>query len=220
MTPRAAPGRRPLVVGLAGGSASGKSALARAIAAALAPRRVAVLAQDAYYRGLPPGADPARVSFDEPEALDGPRFAADLARLAAGLAVRPPRYCFVRHRRLGAGPLVPPGEVVLAEGLFVLHDPAVRDGLDLAIFVDCPEPVRLARRLARDTAERGRTPAAVVRQFRTSVQAAHLAHVEPSRARADLVLVNVGALPAIAEVAARVIVERLAAPPAAVRGAA
>jgi uridine kinase len=204
--------RIPFVVGIAGGSGSGKTSLARAVAAALGSDRVAMLAHDAYYRDrghLPPAAR-AALSFDVPDAFDHTLFVAHLQALRTGRPVTPPRYCFVTHRRLRPGEPVAPRPVVLVEGILLLHDPGVRRALDFAIFLDAPESVRLARRIARDTAERGRTAESVRAQFAATVRAAHTEYVEPSRAWADLVLASVGPLRPIAEIAAAVILDRWA----------
>jgi uridine kinase len=199
--------RPPFVVGIAGGSGSGKTTLARALATMLGPDRVAVVAQDAYYRDrgdVDPAAREA-LDYDVPDALDRPRFLADLARLRSGQPVRPPRYCFATHRRLGDGPATAPRGVVLVEGILLFHDPAVRDALDLRIFLDAPPALRRQRRIARDTVERGRTYDSVVRQFTTAVHPAHVAYVEPTKAFAHLVLLNAGPLAPLVEVAAAVI---------------
>jgi len=201
----------PFLVGIAGGSGAGKTALTRALQADLGPQRVAVLAHDAYYRdrGDLDAAVRAALDFDAPDALDHERFLADLAALRRGEPARPPRYCFVTHRRLGAGPPVEPRDIVLVEGVLLFHDPAVRAVLDLKVWVDAPAQVRLARRLARDVVERGRTRESVVAQCHATVFPAHARWVEPTRAWADLVLLNAGRLEAAAEVAAAVIRGRL-----------
>lgn len=203
---------RPFLVGIAGGSGAGKTALAGALVAALGPQGVACLSHDAYYRdrsALPPAAR-ARLDYDAPEAFDQALFLAHLDALRRGQPVRPPRYCFATHTRLGPAAPVPPHPIVLVEGILLLHDPAVRERLDLRIFVDAPEAVRLARRMTRDIAERGRTAQAVLEQCQATVLPAHARWVEPSRAWADLVLLNAGRLEAAAEVAAAIIRDRLA----------
>jgi len=193
--------RLPLLVGIAGGSGSGKTALARAAADALGSARAAILAQDAYYRDRGDLAPQARAAldFDAPSALDRELFLDHLARLRRGKAVRPPVYCFVTHRRQGAAPPMRPRPVVIVEGVLLFHDPDVRASLDLRIFVDAPERVRLARRLARDVAERGRQADEVLAQCRATVLPAHTRFVEPTRTRADLVLDNTGALESVVE---------------------
>jgi uridine kinase len=200
----------PFVVGIAGGSGSGKTALAGALAEALHPLSVARLAQDAYYRDRSgwPAAARERLNFDAPEAFDLDLLVEHLAALGRGRPVRPPVYCFATHCRQGLGAPVPPGQVVLVEGLLLFAEARVRERLDLRVYLDAPEPLRLARRLARDVRERGRTERSVVLQCRRSALPAHRRWVEPSRAWADLVLVNTGRLEAVAEVAATIIRDR------------
>jgi uridine kinase len=205
----------PFLVGIAGGSGSGKTALAHSLRESLRPARAVSFAQDAYYRdrgALPPGAR-ARLDFDAPDAFDLDLFVEHLAALRRGQPVRPPHYCFVTHRRRGQAEPVGPADIVLVEGLFLFVDPRARELLDLLIYLEAPEPVRLARRLARDVAERGRTEQSVILQCRRSAFPAHVRYVEPSRAWADVVLVNAGALGAVAEVAATVIRARRAPRP-------
>jgi len=205
----------PFLVGIAGGSGSGKTALAHALRESLRPARAVSFAQDAYYRdrgALPPGAR-ARLDFDAPDAFDLDLFVEHLAALRRGQPVRPPHYCFVTHRRRGQAEPVGPADIVLVEGLFLFVDPRARELLDLLIYLDAPEPVRLARRLARDVAERGRTEQSVILQCRRSAFPAHGRYVEPSRAWADVVLVNADALGAVAEVAATIIRARRAPRP-------
>ena len=211
----AAPGEGaapPLLVGVAGGSGSGKSTLCRALAGILGPERVALLSHDAYYRdrSAVPAAMRERLDYDVPDALDQSLFLAHLTALRAGAAIEPPRYCFATHRRLGAGPAVAPRPIILIEGILLLCDPAVRVALDLGIFLRAPERLRLQRRLARDTTERGRTPESVLNQFHATVRPAHAQWVEPSQERADLVLSTAGPIEPLAEIAARVIADRLA----------
>lgn len=202
----------PYLVGIAGGSGAGKSALATAMTSLLGPADVARICHDAYYRdrGELPAAERTRLNFDVPDALDQELFRSHLVALRRGETVTPPSYCFVSHRRLGAGEPVEPREIVLVEGILLFHDPGVRDALDLKIYVDAPDTVRVARRLARDTAERGRTADSVLGQYRTTVLPAHARYVEPTKAYADLVLLNAGRLQPVAEVATAIIRDRLA----------
>jgi uridine kinase len=203
---------RPFLVGIAGGSGSGKTTLARALVETLASVGVAVVSHDAYYRdrsGVAGGLE--MLDWDVPEALDQPAFLADLHRLRSGASVRPPCYCFASHRRLGRGPRVVARPVVLVEGILLFHDPDVRATLDFRIFLDAPVAVRAARRLARDTAERGRTRDTVLRQLAASVHPAHATYVEPTKVFADLILLTAGPLPPLVEVASTVIRARLAA---------
>jgi len=202
----------PFVAGVAGGSGSGKTALCRTLAGALGPARVSTLCHDAYYRdrGDMPAAERAAVNYDVPDAFDTPLFLQHLRALRAGRPARPPRYCFVTHRRIGDDAAIEPRPVLLVEGILLLHEPDVRGLLDVAFFLDVPDDVRLARRIARDTSERGRTRRSVLSQFEATVRGAHAAHVEPTKAFADVVLSNVSRVDRVAEVAAQVIRERMA----------
>jgi uridine kinase len=202
----------PLFVGVAGGSGSGKSSLARALLAALGPARAALLTHDAYYRDrgtLAPSAR-AAVNYDVPDAFDQALFLEHLAALRGWRPVRPPAYSFATHRRTGYAPAVAPRPIVVIEGILLLWEPAVRAALDLTIYLDAPERVRLERRLARDVAERGRTTDAVLAQFAATVRDAHRTYVEPTRAMADLVLATTGRIEPIAEIAVAVILDRFA----------
>lgn len=202
----------PMLVGIAGGSGSGKSSLARTLAAALGDTQVARLSHDAYYRDRAALSAAARaaVDYDVPQALDQELFVAHLNALRAGVTIHPPRYCFETHRRLGDDAAVEPRPVVLVDGILLLWDPAVRAALDLSIFLDAPERVRLERRLARDVGERGRSTTSVLAQFDATVRRAHAAYVEPSRALADLVLSTTGRLEPLAEIASALVLDRLA----------
>jgi uridine kinase len=176
------------VIGLAGGSGSGKTWLASALREALGERCVH-LEHDAYYRPLP--ADrrdrPDDWNFDEPSALESDLLVRHLAALRAGATVDVPTYGFERHARVGARPLAP-APLVLVEGILLLAEPALVAALDLRVFVDTPEDVRLERRLTRDVRERGRTAVSVRERFTRFVSPMHARYVEPSRVQADLVL--------------------------------
>ncbi len=179
------------IVGLAGGTASGKSTVARGVARALGERCL-VLAHDWYYRTLPPehAANPVGYNFDHPRALDTHLLVADLDRLRRGEPARVPDYDFARHARRSEEHWrsLAPRPVVLVEGILVLEDADVRARLDLSVFVHAPEVTRLARRIARDRAQRGRTEAEVREQYARTVGPMHERYVEPSREHADLVL--------------------------------
>lgn len=205
-------GARPFAVGIAGGSGSGKSSLVRALTGALGTERVATLGHDAYYRdrGELPAVERAALNYDMPDALDTELFLTHLATLRAGQPVRPPRYCFSTHRRIGVEEVVEPRAILLVEGILLLHDPRTRALLDFSIFLDVPDGARLSRRMARDVGERGRTRRSVLSQFEATVRGAHATYVEPTKSLADLVLLNVGRLDRLAEVAATVIEDHAA----------
>ena len=202
---------RPLVVGIAGGSGSGKSALIDALGVILGADRVAGLAHDAYCgnRAELPAAERAALGYDTPEAFDTELFLLHLETLRAGLPVRPPRFCFSTHRRLGWDAVVEPRPIVLVEGVLLLHDPRVRALLDLSIFLDVPDAVRVARRCRGDVGETGRTRRSGLAVYDAIARGSHARYVEPTKALADLVLLNAGRLDRLAEIAATVIGDRL-----------
>lgn len=177
-----------VTVGIGGPSGSGKTLLAREVAGSLPAGQL--LSLDSYYRDLadlPPGRR-AAVNFDDPAALDWDLLAGHLRRLAAGSPVRVPRYDFAVHARHGSAGTLRPDRDLVVEGLFALHQARVRGFLDLAVFLDAPEEVCLARRIARDIRRRGRTEESVREQWRRCVSPMRRRHVEPTRDRADLVL--------------------------------
>lgn len=180
----------PLVVGIAGGSGSGKTTVVREIVRGVAPEPVGVLHHDAYYRdrsGLP-AEERASLNFDHPDALDTALLASHLDALRLGSPVDVPIYDFESHTRRTKCLRIEPARLIVVDGLLVLADPAVRDRLDLKVYVDTAPDVRFIRRLERDLAERGRSVEDVVRQYLTSVRPMHLGHVEPSRRHADVII--------------------------------
>jgi uridine kinase len=202
---------RPFLVGIAGGSGSGKSTLVRALTALLGADRVATLSHDAYYghRGELPAAERASLGYDAPEAIDIEVFLGHLVALRARQPVRPPRYCFSTHRRIGVEGPVEPRPIVLVEGVLLLHDPRVRALLDLTIFLDVPDATRLSRRTAGDVSEAPATRRSALSVYDAIVGGSHARYVEPTKTLADLVLLNVGRLDRLAEIAAAVILDRI-----------
>jgi uridine kinase len=185
---------RPLVVGVAGGSASGKSTVVGELVRQLEPIRAAVLRHDAYYHDLShlPPARRADVNVDHPDSLQTELLAEHVAALVAGRPVDVPLYDFATQTR-GANPrVVHPAPVVIIEGILVLADARLRTLLDLRVFVHVNERDRLARRLARDVAERGRSAASVRERHERVVQPMHARFVEPSRRWADVTIIDGG----------------------------
>jgi uridine kinase len=180
----------PLVVGIAGGSGSGKSTVVDALVEGLAPEPIAHLPHDRYYRDLTglPAEDRARENFDHPDALETSLLVRHLDQLRDGRAVVPPSYDFGRHLRRVGVDVVGPARLVIVEGVLVLAEPELRERMDLRVFVDADADLRLARRLARDRAERGRSTASILEQYEATVRPMHLAFVEPSRHHAHLIL--------------------------------
>jgi uridine kinase len=178
-----------LVIAVTGGSGSGKSLFARALAGRLAPRSVVLISEDDYYRRIDePDFDPRHFDFDAPSALDHGLLAHHLASLRRGETIRRPVYSFRIHAPLKRRVLTAPAQVVIVEGLHVLHDGDVRAQLDFSIFLDVDDDLRFIRRLLRDTRERGRSVRSVTDQYLATVKPAHDRYVGPSRAVADLVL--------------------------------
>ncbi|MEN8151549.1 MAG: uridine kinase [Planctomycetota bacterium] len=178
------------VIGITGGSGSGKSTLALTLRNRLGRSRCATLCLDSYYHDLSalPPAERAETDFDVPAAVDLDLLAAHLRALKAGKTVRPPRYDFATHTRSGEGDRVFPREHVIVEGLFLMADETVAAAIDLLLYVETPDGTRLARRIARDTAERGRTDAEVIRRWEEHTRPSCDAHVLPARGRADLIV--------------------------------
>ncbi len=187
-----------MLVGVAGGSGAGKTAIVRAFAGRVGEARSVVLQHDWYYRDLSsvPRAERARRNYDHPEALETPLLVAHLEELRRGCAVEAPRYDFTTHAREPETRRVEPRELVLVAGILVLDDAALRDVLDLRVWVEAPDDVRFLRRLARDMEERGRGQESVIVQYAESVRPMYVEFVEPSRRFADLVLQGQGELSA------------------------
>ncbi len=186
-----APGpHAPHLIGIAGHSGAGKTALARELAAALRGAPGDVLSLDAYYvdrSGVDPAAR-ARLDYDGPEALDWDLLRGHLRRLAAGRPIERPVYDFRRHVRSPRTERLVPGRAVVVEGRLALYDAAVRALLGTRVYIATDTETCLRRRVARDTRERGRTAAAVRAQWAATVQPAFARHVEPTRRHADLVV--------------------------------
>jgi uridine kinase len=179
------------LVAIVGGSASGKSWLADQLASALGVH-AGRLTQDDYYRDwshLPPE-QRIQVNFDHPEALDWFELESALRDLRDGRPCRQPTYDFHTHSRQPGCLLVPPSGIMIVDGLWLLHRPEIRGLFDLSIFLHCDVNERFRRRLARDVAERGRTPEAVHRQFHETVEPMHGQFVDPQARWADVVLTH------------------------------
>lgn len=177
------------MVAIVGGSGSGKSWLAARLLAKLGTEG-GILALDDFYRDLShlSKEERAAVNFDHPDAIEWPLFIRCLDGLLAGARVELPRYDFTSHTRRGEGRIWEPCPVVILDGLWLLRRVEIRRRCALTVFVDCPEDVRLSRRLARDRQQRGRTEASILRQFQTHVAPMHNRFVEPQAGHADLVI--------------------------------
>lgn len=183
-----------LVVGIAGGTASGKTTVARKVHEALSPSRVAFIDQDSYYKDLKHlSLDERReVNFDHPDAFDTELLESHLQQLKSGKAVEKPVYNFVTSTREPRTVPVNPAEIILIEGILVLHMEQVRKELDVRIFVETEDDVRIIRRLTRDIKERGRDFDHVVHQYFRHVRPMHMGFVEPSKRWADIIVPHGG----------------------------
>ncbi|HYE94586.1 MAG TPA: uridine kinase [Rubricoccaceae bacterium] len=179
-----------VVIGIAGGSGSGKTTVQRRIFERFGPGRIARLDHDAYYRDLAhlPLDERARFNFDHPDALETPLLVGHLDELLAGRAVEKPTYDFTTHRRRAETERVEPRPVIMVEGILILAEPALRQRMDIKLYVDAPDDVRLIRRIERDLHERGRSLEAVLEQYRRTVRPMHLEFVEPSKRYADVII--------------------------------
>lgn len=183
----------PLVLGIAGGTASGKTTVARKIHEAFASR-VAFIDQDSYYRPLDHLSLEERreVNFDHPDAFDSELLVAHVKALKAGESVEKPVYDFVSSTRQANTLSVNSADLILIEGILVLHMDALRTEMDVRIFVETEDDVRIIRRLTRDIKERGRDFDHVVHQYFRHVRPMHMAFVEPSKRWADIVVPHGG----------------------------
>ncbi|HZX93740.1 MAG TPA: uridine kinase [Myxococcales bacterium] len=185
---------RPLTIGIAGGTASGKTTVARRLVERLAGHAVAFLDQDAYYRDLGDMTLEERRSFnfDHPDAFDTELLVSHLRDLQAGRAVEKPVYSFAEYTRTRETVHVNPGDVIIVEGILVLALPPLRHELDVKVFVDSDSDVRVIRRLSRDIKERGRDFDGVIEQYFRSVRPMHHGFVEPSKRYADIIIPHGG----------------------------
>ncbi len=179
-----------LIVGIAGGSGSGKSTVARRIAGSLAASQVAFIDMDAYYKDFShlPMEERRQVNWDHPEALDVDLLVSHLALLRGGKAVEKPTYDFVLHARTSHTERIEPGLVVVIDGILLFADERVRSLCDVKVFVDADADIRLIRRIRRDMAERGRPLDEILAQYLSTVQPMHLQFVEPSKRYADVIV--------------------------------
>ena len=180
---------KPLIIGIAGGTGSGKSTVARRIAEALTPASVAFLDMDAYYRNFVQLTldERRKVNWDHPDAFDIDLLVTHLDHLASRRAIDKPVYDFVQHARAAETKPVAAADVIVIDGILLFVDDRVRARCDVKVFVDADADERLIRRIRRDMKARGRPLAEILDQYLTTVQPMHLQFVEPSKRYADLI---------------------------------
>ena len=181
---------KPLIIGIAGGSGSGKSTVARRVAEALADASVAFIDMDAYYRNYAhlPVEERRRVNWDHPESFDLDLLVRQLSHLQSGEGVDKPVYDYVTHTRKAETKWVPPADVIVVDGILLFVDERVRELCDVKVFVDADADIRLIRRIKRDLLKRGRPLEEILQQYLTTVQPMHLQFVEPSKRYADVIV--------------------------------
>ena len=181
---------KPLIIGVAGGSGSGKSTVARNVAQALQTESVAFIDMDAYYLNFAhlPLPERRKINWDHPEAFDWELLVGQLTQLAAAESIEKPVYDFVSHTRSDRTLIVPPAHVVVVDGILLFSDARVRDLCDVKVFVDADPDIRLIRRIRRDMSKRGRPLDEILEQYVTTVQPMHLQFVEPTKRYADVIV--------------------------------
>ncbi len=180
---------RPFVLGIAGGSGSGKTTITKAVVERLGGD-VDILQHDAYYLHRPelPLEDRAQLNYDHPDSLETTLMVEHLCALLDGRSADVPQYDFSQHLRRTETRRVDPAPIIVVEGILVLSEPSLRRHMDLTVFVDTDADLRLTRRLQRDVNERGRTVDSVLAQWERTVRPMYLAFVEPSKRHADLIV--------------------------------
>jgi uridine kinase len=181
---------KPITIGVAGGTGSGKTTVALKILERVGLDRIAYLSHDAYYRdasNLPP-AERGQLNFDHPDSLDNDLLISHLRQLQAGHPVEAPVYDFKTHSRRAETRRVDPQPAILVEGILIFADKRLRDLMDVKVFVDTDADLRFIRRLQRDITERGRSPESVINQYLRTVRPMHLEFVEPSKRYADVII--------------------------------
>jgi uridine kinase len=182
--------QRRILIGIAGGSASGKTLVAERITGELGSRKIVILKQDSYYRDIAhlPIEERRRQNFDHPDAFDRELLAEQLRVLLQGGAVEMPVYDFKRHLRLKKTIPIAGCRILIVEGILILDDPILRALMDIKVYIDTDADIRLLRRIRRDVTERGRTLESVIEQYNGTVRPMHLQFVDPSKRFADIII--------------------------------
>jgi uridine kinase len=181
---------RALTVGISGGTGSGKTTITNRLIEALSEDKILILQQDHYYKDLPhlPIEERAKQNFDHPDSLDTALLVSHVQALREGNAIERPVYDFTQHRRVSATVHLEPRPALIVEGILIFENPALRNLLDIKIFVDTDADLRFIRRMRRDVRERGRTAESVVQQYLSTVRPMHMEFIEPSKRYADIII--------------------------------
>jgi uridine kinase len=180
----------PVIIGVAGGTGSGKTTVAREVLKRAGTQKITLIQHDAYYKDLSnlPPSQRAMQNFDHPDALENSLLIHHLKELKAGQRVAVPVYDFTTHTRTAKTQLTGPNPIILLEGILIFADPELRQLMDVKIYVDTDPDIRFIRRLQRDISERGRTTESVIRQYLATVRPMHEEFVEPSKRFADIII--------------------------------
>ena len=179
-----------MIIGICGGTGSGKTTIARKIVESVGAQNVVLVEQDSYYRNLAdmPLDERHQANFDHPDSIDSDMLVNHIMRLKQGLPVEMPLYDFVTHTRSDRIEVIEPRPVVIVEGILIFAEPRVLDLLDVRVFVDTPDDIRLMRRLRRDINERGRTFERTLEQYERTIRPMHFEFVVPSKRFADIII--------------------------------
>ena len=181
---------KPLIIGVAGGTASGKTSVSTILYDAFADRTITLLTQDDYYNDQSHMTLEERVktNYDHPLSMDNELLVKHLKKLMLGYSIEKPIYDYTQHTRSELTEKIEPTKIIIVEGLFVLEDVQIRDLLDIKVFVEADDDIRFIRRLLRDTTERGRTIESVISQYTESVKPMHQQFIEPTKKYADIIV--------------------------------
>jgi len=201
-----------MIIGICGGTGSGKTTIARKIVEAVGARNVVLVEQDSYYRNLAdmPLDERKQANFDHPDSLDSDMLVNHILRLKQGREIEMPLYDFKTHTRSDKIETIKPRPVVIVEGILIFAEPRVLDLLDVRVFVDTPDDIRLLRRLRRDHDERGRTYERTMDQYQRTIRPMHFEFVEPSKRHADIIIPEGGQIGVSVEFLCGMVRERLA----------
>src|SRR5690606_591477 len=201
-----------MIIGICGGTGSGKTTIARAIVGAIGAERVILVEQDSYYRNLAdmPLDECHQANFDHPDSIDSDLLFNHLRRLKNGDAIEMPVYDFKTHTRNAESDHIEPKPVVIVEGILIFAEPRIAGLLDVKVFVDTPDDIRFIRRLKRDINERGRTMESVIAQYYRTVRPMHHEFVEPSKRFADVIIPEGGQIDIGIEFLCSLVREKLA----------
>ena len=182
--------KSPILIGIAGGTGSGKSTVTREIYKSITDKNVAIIEQDSYYKDQSNISfeERVKINYDHPFAFDNELLVSHLKDLLDGKSIQKPIYDFENHNRKQETVLVEPKDIIVLEGILILYDEDLRNLMDIKLFVDTDADVRVIRRILRDIKDRGRTLDSVVKQYMTTVRPAHMQFVEPTKRYADIII--------------------------------